>query len=266
MKVGRNDPCPCNSGKKYKKCCMINIEEKIPFNNLFKIRTYGSEFYNREELDFFSSFYIETSFGERFEIKRTTNKDYLLKDINPPVLEKRILSYRTAKFNDLQLQKLKRPNPLYSQVDIGSHEDFNGIIKGGHFSWENYGGDYTCTRGIIDKLYVPQDIGNTKLNIHLFPPSSPFKTVGEYLDKGFSIYTQTEKYDIEIVDGALLLDKSVVVAIFSLFDLEILETVPSVFNVSLDIVIGKPFMIIKIHNEIPKISFVNQKVIDVTSL
>lgn len=23
-KVGRNDPCPCGSGKKYKKCCMIN--------------------------------------------------------------------------------------------------------------------------------------------------------------------------------------------------------------------------------------------------
>jgi preprotein translocase subunit SecA len=21
-KVGRNDPCPCNSGKKYKNCCM----------------------------------------------------------------------------------------------------------------------------------------------------------------------------------------------------------------------------------------------------
>ena len=23
VKVGRNDPCPCGSGKKYKKCCMI---------------------------------------------------------------------------------------------------------------------------------------------------------------------------------------------------------------------------------------------------
>jgi uncharacterized protein YchJ len=23
-KVGRNDPCPCGSGKKYKKCCGIN--------------------------------------------------------------------------------------------------------------------------------------------------------------------------------------------------------------------------------------------------
>jgi len=22
MRVGRNDPCPCGSGKKYKKCCL----------------------------------------------------------------------------------------------------------------------------------------------------------------------------------------------------------------------------------------------------
>jgi len=27
-KVGRNDPCPCGSGKKYKKCCLIKEEEK----------------------------------------------------------------------------------------------------------------------------------------------------------------------------------------------------------------------------------------------
>ena len=25
-KVGRNDPCPCGSGKKYKKCCGVNAE------------------------------------------------------------------------------------------------------------------------------------------------------------------------------------------------------------------------------------------------
>ena len=24
IKIGRNDPCPCNSGKKYKKCCGKN--------------------------------------------------------------------------------------------------------------------------------------------------------------------------------------------------------------------------------------------------
>lgn len=26
-KVGRNDPCPCGSGKKYKQCCMLKKEE-----------------------------------------------------------------------------------------------------------------------------------------------------------------------------------------------------------------------------------------------
>jgi len=26
-KVGRNDPCPCGSGKKYKRCCLPKEEE-----------------------------------------------------------------------------------------------------------------------------------------------------------------------------------------------------------------------------------------------
>jgi len=30
MKIGRNDPCPCNSGKKYKKCCLgLKTEKKV---------------------------------------------------------------------------------------------------------------------------------------------------------------------------------------------------------------------------------------------
>ena len=28
QKIGRNDPCPCGSGKKYKKCCKQHIEEQ----------------------------------------------------------------------------------------------------------------------------------------------------------------------------------------------------------------------------------------------
>ncbi|MFN3486913.1 MAG: SEC-C metal-binding domain-containing protein, partial [Planctomycetota bacterium] len=27
MKIGRNQPCPCGSGKKYKKCCLPKDEE-----------------------------------------------------------------------------------------------------------------------------------------------------------------------------------------------------------------------------------------------
>lgn len=29
MKIGRNDPCPCGSGKKYKKCCLIKMGQNI---------------------------------------------------------------------------------------------------------------------------------------------------------------------------------------------------------------------------------------------
>ena len=26
IEIGRNDPCPCGSGKKYKKCCLNNVK------------------------------------------------------------------------------------------------------------------------------------------------------------------------------------------------------------------------------------------------
>lgn len=32
MKVGRNDPCPCGSGKKYKQCCLTQ-EREIPLRH-----------------------------------------------------------------------------------------------------------------------------------------------------------------------------------------------------------------------------------------
>jgi hypothetical protein len=31
--IGRNDPCPCNSGKKYKKCCLLKQGENDAWAN-----------------------------------------------------------------------------------------------------------------------------------------------------------------------------------------------------------------------------------------
>lgn len=28
-KLGRNDPCPCGSGKKYKACCLLKKQQKV---------------------------------------------------------------------------------------------------------------------------------------------------------------------------------------------------------------------------------------------
>lgn len=30
MSIGRNDPCPCGSGKKYKKCCLNRVVQGVP--------------------------------------------------------------------------------------------------------------------------------------------------------------------------------------------------------------------------------------------
>jgi len=37
-KVGRNDPCPCGSGNKYKKCCGFNIQNIIPMEAAKEIK------------------------------------------------------------------------------------------------------------------------------------------------------------------------------------------------------------------------------------
>lgn len=33
-KIGRNDPCSCGSGKKFKKCCLLKQEELEKVSNL----------------------------------------------------------------------------------------------------------------------------------------------------------------------------------------------------------------------------------------
>ena len=43
MKTGRNDPCPCGSGKKYKQCCLA--KQATPSQSLYYLRL--SEAYNR---------------------------------------------------------------------------------------------------------------------------------------------------------------------------------------------------------------------------
>jgi hypothetical protein len=58
--VGRNDPCPCGSGKKYKKCCLgkenwssyrsiLHLEEeaKISISDLIRFASYDLKLYNR---------------------------------------------------------------------------------------------------------------------------------------------------------------------------------------------------------------------------
>jgi len=269
-KVGRNDSCPCGSGKKYKNCCINKDMQQVDEDDLLRIRDYGSEAYEKAELDKFSRFFIETTADEKFEIQKS-GQGYIVKDIVPPENTMQAKDYRTVELNDIQRQRLIKHIPQRDSIDIGKHDYFDGIVEGGHLTWERFDG-YTSSRGTICKLYIRQALGNYILNVNLFPQKAEFKSISEYLQTGFSIYTQSNKFDFVGKEGRLYFEDNQVYAILSVIDKEsfsideIFSTTPKEYNVSYDVVIGKPFFILKVHGECLKISIIDEQVIDVTKL
>lgn len=52
-RIGRNDPCPCGSGKKYKRCC---LESRAPHFHTHRCVDCGKEFECSEALLLFEEF------------------------------------------------------------------------------------------------------------------------------------------------------------------------------------------------------------------
>src|SRR5271170_5607646 len=50
-KTGRNDPCPCNSGEKYKRCCLNNpfISDRFTANLFQRIQTLANRIHDSSE-------------------------------------------------------------------------------------------------------------------------------------------------------------------------------------------------------------------------
>ncbi|KUO52319.1 MAG: hypothetical protein APF76_04605 [Desulfitibacter sp. BRH_c19] len=269
-KVGRNDTCPCGSGKKYKHCCINREPIEIDDNDLFNVSVYGLEVYTKAELAKYSRFFIETTAGEKFEIRKA-GQDYMVKDIVPPEFTMPAKDYRTVELNDIQIQKLKKHNPQYDFLNVGTHNYFDGIVEGGHFTWERADG-FTSSKGAISKLYIRQTIGNYLLNVNLFPQKGEFKSIDEFLHTGLSI--DTELYKLEFINrgGELFFEESKVFAILSIVDKEslsideVFSTVPKEYNVSFEIAIGKPILILKGQDQDMKISIINEKVVNVNKV
>ena len=58
VKVGRNDPCPCGSGKKYKKCCLNKNDFTLSYQKYIDSSwdRYPKKNNNKDEVDFYSFF------------------------------------------------------------------------------------------------------------------------------------------------------------------------------------------------------------------
>lgn len=105
-KVGRNDPCPCGSGKKYKKCCLGNNENQLPYQNYINEsqKNYPQK-NNSSNLNFYS-FYEE----ENIEIDKLIYKAVKPKEI--PIFITRDLN----KENDMDYNYLDKAYPKIKEV------------------------------------------------------------------------------------------------------------------------------------------------------
>ena len=106
-KVGRNEPCPCGSGKKYKKCCLINDEKLLPYQFFINesLKNYPKRKTDSASYDIYD-FYKE----EYIELDKILYK--ALKKINIPYFIERDMN----KENKINLEYLEEAYSIIKKV------------------------------------------------------------------------------------------------------------------------------------------------------
>lgn len=83
-KIGRNDPCPCGSSKKYKKCCLkkVNREETLydeqPLTTIFRCRECGWEYETNAGTAFIAEDSDNIYFSEEIRCPKCQSNSYEL--------------------------------------------------------------------------------------------------------------------------------------------------------------------------------------------
>ena len=110
-KVGRNDKCPCTSGKKYKSCCLSKVEQKKreeldqyenghpDSSDGIKICTeyFREEYEDHKTIDI--SNYLTADNYRNFQVANYTNKTIMLAEKNSS--NKEVFASRGSADNDL---------------------------------------------------------------------------------------------------------------------------------------------------------------------
>src|SRR2546429_3534986 len=73
-KIGRNDPCPCGSGKKYKRCC---LEQQCATHSFWARQRNASDQLTRDMLRF-----AERKFGDQIQVAW---EDFKMTDLPVPL-------------------------------------------------------------------------------------------------------------------------------------------------------------------------------------
>lgn len=119
--IGRNDPCPCKSGKKYKKCCMghyIPVDQKGHIVPLYKDIDYGDPVIDDA--------FFQTNNVHEISGPRLFYSNILIPEIEKLVSEKMNIGLNRAKDEKLMIEKTNDPIGLIKIMkgdpDVLNHE------------------------------------------------------------------------------------------------------------------------------------------------
>ncbi|MHB1679400.1 MAG: YecA family protein [bacterium] len=124
MKIGRNDPCPCGSGKKYKKCCLsktyASIGRELTIQN--KLIKDLIEFYHKNYMETVE--YAKSLFWEDFN-----PEDYLTEDYEIEIANINFMEYLVYDFIvDYKNEKTVIDKYLETRNNAGSHRSLNNSL------------------------------------------------------------------------------------------------------------------------------------------
>lgn len=189
-KVGRNDPCPCGSGKKYKKCCLDKATTKLAYQKYIdkSLSHYPKKNNNENEVDFYT-FYNE----EYIKIDEYLYKALRHKEV--PVFIKR--DEKTE--NEIDFKYLTDAYDLIKEVILNNNfkniDEYDNKV-GIHYSLYDFFSYYTEL--IIDSIHINKDKYLPKLEevIDLFYNNFEFCDEREIilLDRCNSLYHLSHRY------------------------------------------------------------------------
>lgn len=200
-KVGRNDPCPCGSGKKFKKCCLDKMESGLPYQNYIEesLKKYPKKNSNKDELDFYSIY------EERYiEIDKLLYK--VMKNKRVPIFIKRNL----WKENEMYYSYLDEAYPLIKEIiekeKFKTIEEYDKKVSI-HYSLYSFFSNYTGLMVEKIKHGKKQYIENLEEVIRYFYNTFEIDTEYEYifLDKIDDYFIFTKQYEeaIKFFQGKL---------------------------------------------------------------
>jgi len=77
IKIGRNAPCPCGSGKKYKKCCLPLYDKSSSQQNSGIAQSMKDSFAHLDDLDILSNSVVDLIKEDRFDEAEKTCHELL---------------------------------------------------------------------------------------------------------------------------------------------------------------------------------------------